>query len=76
LDFTVTVIIIRIIIVWTSWHWPSQWSFWVNEIVWAIVTCLLAETLCMKMETREIPLKINDLLEQSALKAKKIVSQI
>jgi hypothetical protein len=30
----------------------------------------------MKFETREIPLAINDLLEQSALKAKQLVSQI
>jgi len=27
------------------------WSFWANNVLWATVTCLLAESLCMKLET-------------------------
>jgi len=66
LDFTVTVILIRILVVWVLWEFPSHFWFWAHEVVWAAVTCLLSEALCMKMESREIPLAINDLLEQSA----------
>ena len=63
LDFTVTVVIIRILVVWYNWEFPAQFWFWVHEICWATMTCLLSEALCMKMEAKEIPLAINDLLE-------------
>ena len=70
LDFTATIVFIKISVMTMIYEFPTQKSFWVHEIVWTTVTCLLAEFLCMKFETREIPLAINDLLEQSALKAK------
>lgn len=76
LDFIVTVVIVRVAVMSLTYEFPTQLSFWFHEVIWTTVTCLLAEFLCMKFETREIPLAINDLLEQSALKAKQLVSQI
>lgn len=76
LDFTVTVIFIRLMVVWLNFEWPGQWGFWMHEVLWATITCLLSEALCMKLESREIPLAINDLLEQSANKAKKLVGKL
>ena len=63
LDFTVTVIFVQIIVCTLCYEWPSQWLFWFHEFIWATITCLLSESLCMRMETKEIPLAINDLLE-------------
>jgi len=52
---------------WIYEGWPGwQFSFWLNYVVWATVTILLCESLCMKLETQEIKLTINDLLEHSA----------
>ena len=70
LDFTATIVIIHIFLVWILWGWPREYTFWFHQFLWLAVTCLLSESLCMKLETQEIKLSINDLLDQSALKAK------
>lgn len=76
LDYTATVCILRIVSFCFLSQFPTQFWFWVNEVAWATVTCLLSEYLCMKSESKEIPLKINELLEQSAVKAKRMISKI
>jgi len=73
LDFTVTILFIHFFIMWIYEGWPGwQFSFWLNYVIWATVTVLLCESLCMKLETQEIKLTINDLLEHSAQSAKKL----
>ena len=63
LDFTVTISVLRVAQIWFFYEFPWQRGFWVNEVLWATVACLLAEALCMRAESKEIPLKINELLE-------------
>ena len=76
LDFTVTITVV---------HWVCmlcydggtpgwQFSYWLHIVAWSTVTCLLAEALCMKLETAEIKLTINDLIDTSAKGAKSLIS--
>ena len=53
LDFTVTILFVHFACMWLyDGGYPGwQFSFWVQQIAWATATCLLAEALCMKLET-------------------------
>ena len=48
-------------------------SWWFINTVIVTVTCLLSEMLCMKMETQEIKLSVNDLIESSKQKASEVI---
>ena len=76
LDFTVTIVIIHTVVIWLAYEWPSQLGYWLNQVLWVTVTCLLSESLCMKLETQEIKLSINDLIDKSAEQAKDLFSKI
>ena len=76
LDFTVTLAIIHTVVVWMFWEWPGQYSFWLNQVLWVTFTCVLSESLCMKLETQEIKLSINDLIDKSAEQAKELFTKI
>ena len=73
LDFTVTVSIVHLAVMSWAHGFPWAWAWWGYELLFATATCLLAEHACMRMEGQEIPLKINELLEESAKQAKRVV---
>ena len=67
LDFTCTFLFFHLFLMTLYDGWPDwSFTFWFNTIIWAIVTVLACESICMKLETQEIKLNINDLLEHTA----------
>ena len=74
LDFTLTIVFFHIILMWINYGFPgwSQLNWWLINAAIVTVTCLLAEVLCMKLETQEITLSVDDLIEST----RKVSSQI
>lgn len=67
LDFTLTIVFYHLIGMWlTGFGLPGfAINWWLINTVIVTLTCLLSEMLCMKLETQEIKLSVNDLIEQS-----------
>jgi len=51
-------------------------GWWAINTVIVTATCLLSEMLCMKLETQEIKLSVNDLIEQSKQKASEVFVKV
>ena len=53
LDFTLTIVFFHLIAMTLNYGWPgwSQLNWWLINAAIVTVTCLLAEVLCMKLET-------------------------
>ena len=62
------------VFMWLFYGFPgwSQLNWWLINGVIVTVTCLLSEMLCMKLETAEIKLSVDDLIESG----KKVKDQI
>ena len=74
LDFTLTIVFFHIVLIWLNYGFPgwSQLNWWLINTGIVTVTCLLSEILCMKLETQEIKLSVDDLLASG----RKVSSQI
>lgn len=65
LDFTLTIVFYHLLGMWMSgFGLPGlSISWWAINTGIVTATCLLSEMLCMKLETQEIKLSVNDLIE-------------
>ena len=75
LDFTLTIVFYQFIVMWATGYGLPGWnvSWWIINTVIVTATCLLSEMLCMKLETQEIKLSVNDLIESSKQKASEVL---
>lgn len=78
LDFTLTIVFYHFIAMWLSGYGLPGFTMGWWAINTGIVTaqCLLSEMLCMKLETQEIKLTVNDLIEQSKQKASEVLQKV
>ena len=74
LDYTLTIVLYQLVLMWYFYGFPgwSQLNWWMINGTIVTVTCLLSEMLCMKLETAEIKLSVDDLIESG----KKVKDQI
>jgi len=73
LDFTLTILFFHLIGMWLMYGLPGwKMNFWLSQTLIVTVTCLLSEALCMKLETQEIKLTVDDLISASKSSAKSI----
>jgi hypothetical protein len=65
LDFTLTVFVIHLVIMSISHGVPSltPLSWWLIHAAIITVATLCSEAVCMKLETQEIKLSVNDILD-------------
>ena len=61
LDFILTIFILHFLVVFFD-EGTGDFYWWVTHIILITITCLLAEGLCMKLETAEIKLTVDDLI--------------
>jgi hypothetical protein len=78
LDFTLTVVFYHLLLMWLSGFGLPGFAmgWWAINTVIVTATCLLSEMLCMKLETQEIKLSVNDLIEQSKQKASEVFVKV
>ena len=75
LDFTLTVFFYHLIFTWISYGLPNFYFWWIVQAQLITTTVVLSEMLCMKIETSEIKLSINDILERGKESATQIISE-
>lgn len=77
LDFTITVFVVHLFVMCPMYGIPSfsPLSWWCIHIALITVSTLISEAVCMKLESQEIKLSINELLEQGTQQAKHLVRQ-
>jgi hypothetical protein len=65
LDFTITVFVVHLFFMCPMYGVPSlsPLSWWCIHIALITVATLISEAVCMKLESQEIKLSINELLE-------------
>jgi hypothetical protein len=64
LDFTATVFLFHILFSWIVFKFPSSSNWWVTHGIIITITVLSSEFLCMKLETAEIKLSVNHIIEK------------
>lgn len=64
LDFTLTVFILHLLFTWIIYKFPNHLNWWIAHGVIITVTVLAAEFFCLKLETAEIKLSVNHILEK------------
>ena len=63
LDFTLTLVFYHIVIMGLTYGWPGwKLNWWISQAVIVTLTCIFSEMLCMKLETQEIKLSVDDLI--------------
>ena len=74
LDYTLTIVLYQLVFMWLLYGFPgwTHLNWWLINGAIVTVTCLLSEMLCMKLETAEIKLSVDDLIESG----KKVKEQI
>lgn len=78
LDFTLTIVFYHLLAMWLSGYGLPGFAlgWWAINAGIVTATCLLSEMLCMKLETQEIKLSVNDLIEQSKQKASEVFQKV
>lgn len=76
LDFTLTIFILHVLINWGVYKFPNHLHWWVAHAVIITLTVLASEYACMKMETAEIKLSVNHILERGKQLGMKGASKI
>ena len=76
LDFATTVFLFHLILTWMIYSFPSSLNWWFFHALIVTVTVLGSEYVCMKLETAEIKLSVNHIIEKGkeyGLKGAKII---
>lgn len=55
LDFASTIYILHFLITWLFFGFPSNWEWWVVNVVSMIAMVVLSEYLCLRKEMMDIP---------------------
>ena len=76
LDFTLTIVFYHFVGMWVAGSSIPTMNWWIIMTVIVTTTCLLSEMLCMKLETQEIKLSVNDLIESSKQKASEVFNKV
>ncbi|KAK0425134.1 hypothetical protein QR680_009051 [Steinernema hermaphroditum] len=64
LDFVCTIHFWHLVaVICYAWAFPTQISWWIVQLICIVVSTVLGEYLCMRIETREIPLSTNPRME-------------
>jgi len=66
LDFTLTVVFFHILAMWATYGFPTThylFDWWILNAAIVTAHCVFSEMLCMKLETQEIKLTVDDLIE-------------
>lgn len=64
LDFTLTIFIIHLFIIWYNYKIPNTFYWWASQGAIVTLTVLASEFFCLKLETAEIKLSVGHILER------------
>ena len=79
LDFTLTIVFWHLIIMTLTYGFPG-WShlfdWWMINTCIVTLHCLFSEMLCMKLETQEIKLTVDDIIQSGKRGAQQFISAV
>lgn len=76
LDFASTVFLFHFLFTWMFYQFPSSFNWWFIHAIFVTLTVLGSEFVCMKLETAEIKLSVNHIIEKGkeyGMKGAKII---
>ena len=73
LDFTITVFLYHLFFTWLFHSFPWSLDWWIAHFIIVTVTILASEFICLKIETAEIKLNVNDFIEKGKKSAKEFI---
>ena len=79
LDFTLTVVFFHLIAMSCTYGFPGWnhlFDWWVVNACIVTAQCVLSEFLCMKLETQEIKLTVDDLIETGKRGAQSLITAV
>mmetsp|Transcript_1328 Transcript_1328/g.1362 ORF Transcript_1328/g.1362 Transcript_1328/m.1362 type:complete len:116 (+) Transcript_1328:257-604(+) len=64
LDFSLTIFFLHLLLTWGVNKFPWQLNWWLWQAAIVTITTLLSEFVCLRLETAEIKISINHIIEK------------
>lgn len=76
LDFSLTILILHVMLTWMVYRFPSSFNWWFMHGVIITITILASEFICLRLETAEIKLSINHIVEKGKEIGRKVGTEV